>query len=182
MGMDKAFIKIDGIPMIQRVYEIFQQIFNEIIIVTNQKDRYSDFRAKVVTDLIRDCGVLGGLYTGLYHASNFYSFCAACDMPFLKIPLIRFLSDFTEGYDAIVPKTADGLQPLHAIYSKNCLKPIPTIIELGKYRLTDLYPLVNTKIVDESEFIHFDPQKESFFNINTPEDLNFIKEETKAYS
>lgn len=178
--MDKAFIEVDGIPMIRRIYHIFENIFKEIIIVTNQKELYSGFKAKIVSDLIAGRGVLGGLYTGLFFASHSHSFCVACDMPFLKEPLIRFFTRQVEGYDAIVPKTLDGLQPLHAIYSKNCLQPIKRIIKMGKYKIIDLYPLVKTKIIEEPEFIRFDLKKESFININTPEELNFLKSEKKA--
>ncbi len=175
MGRDKAFIKIDGVPIIQRIFNIFENIFNEIIIVTNQKDPYSGFKAKIVSDLIVNRGVLGGLYTGLFFSSHSYSFCVACDMPFLKESLIQFLIHQTNGYDVIVPKTEDGLQPLHAIYSKSCLQPIKNIIEMGKNKIIDLYPLVKTRIIDESEFIHLDLTRESFININTPGELNFLE-------
>ena len=180
MGRDKAFIEIDGIPIIQRIYDLFQKIFNEIIIVTNQKELYSDFRANIVSDLIENYGALGGLYTGLFYSSNPYSFCVACDMPFLKVSLIQFLVQRANGYDVIVPKTADGLQPLHAIYSKNCLPSIKHLIEIGKYKIIDFYSLVNTRIIEEPEFIHLDVTKESFININTPGELNFLKAKKKA--
>ena len=184
MGMDKAFIEIDGAPIIQRIYNIFEKLFNEIIIVTNQTESYSRFKAKIVNDLIINRGVLGGLYTGLFFSSNPYSFCVACDMPFLKESLIQFLIHQTRGYDVIVPRTEDGLQPLHAIYSKSCLEPIKKMIGMGKYKIIDIYPLVKTKIIEESEFINSDINlnlvRESFVNINTPGELNFLKERKKA--
>jgi molybdopterin-guanine dinucleotide biosynthesis protein A len=180
MGRDKAFIEIDGIPIIQRIYNIFEKIFNEIIIVTNQKDPYSGFQAKIVSDLVVDRGVLGGLYTGLFFSSHPYSFCVACDMPFLKESLIRFLMHHTDGYDVIVPKTKDGLQPLHAIYSRSCLQSIKKMIDMGKYKIIDIYPFVKTKIIEESEFINLDLTKESFININTPEELTLHKEKQNA--
>ncbi|MBM4338997.1 MAG: molybdenum cofactor guanylyltransferase [Deltaproteobacteria bacterium] len=180
MGRDKAFIEIDGTSIIQRIYDIFQKLFNEIIIVTHQKELYSCFQAKIVSDLILNYGALGGLYTGLFYSSNPYSFCVACDMPFLKESLIQFLAQRTNGYDVIVPRTLDGLQPLHAIYSKNCLGSIRKLIDMGKYKIIDFYPLVNTKIIEESEFIHLDVSKESFININTPSELQFLSEKKKA--
>ena len=184
MGRDKAFIEIDGIPIIQRIYNIFEKLFNEIIIVTNQKEFYSDFKAKIVSDLIINHGALGGLYTGLFFSSNPYSFCVACDMPFLKESMIHYLIKQANEYDVIVPRTEDGLQPLHAIYSKGCLEPIKKMIGMGKYKIIDFYPLVETKIIEESEFISLDINlklmRESFININTPEELNFLKDEKKA--
>jgi molybdopterin-guanine dinucleotide biosynthesis protein A len=81
-----------------------------------------------------------------------------------------------EDYDVVVPRTKDGLQPLHAIYSKQCLEPIKTIIDQRKHRIVDLYKMVRTKIIDEYEFISLDPKRESFININTPEELRRFKQ------
>ncbi len=180
MGMDKAFIQIDGIPIIQRIYDLLTQLFDDIIIVTNQTELYSGFQARIVSDLITNHGALGGLYTGLFYSLHPYSFCVACDMPFLRESIVRYLLHQVDGYDAIVPKTEDGLQPLHAIYSKNCLGPIKKLIDQGGYKIIDFYPLIKIKIVDESEFIHLDRTRESFINVNTPRELTLLQKRKNA--
>lgn len=96
-------------------------------------------------------------------------------MPYLKESVIQYLIEEIEDYDAVVPRTRDGLQPLHAIYSKNCLKPLRKIIDAGNRRVIDFYPMVRVKIVEEDEFSHLDPMKESFINVNTPEELLSLK-------
>ena len=171
MGENKAFIEIEGVPIIDRIHTLFGNLFQEVVIVTNQRDLFLDLEAKIYSDLIPHRGVLGGLYTGLFFSSFRYSFCVACDMPFLKEAVIQYLIKNIEDYDVIVPKTNDGLQPLHAIYSKNCLGPIKQIIEQEKYKITDLYPMVKVRIIEEKEWIDLDPMAESFININTPEEL-----------
>jgi molybdopterin-guanine dinucleotide biosynthesis protein A len=175
MGENKAFIEIEGTPIIQRIHGLFQRLFEEIIIVTDQKDLFSKLDVKIYSDLIPNRGALGGLYTGLSLSRFHYVFCVACDMPFLKEALIRFLMKGIEAYDVIVPKTRDGLQPLHAIYSKGCLEPIKKIIDENKYRIFDFYPLVRVKVIEEKEFSFLDPRNESFINVNTPEELDTIK-------
>ncbi len=175
MGENKAFIKIEGIPIIQRIHTLFEKLFKEIIIVTDQIERFSNINGKIYADLFPNKGVLGGIYTGLFFANFQYAFCAACDMPFLKESVIKFLMKEIEDYEVIVPKTKDGLQPLHAIYSKNCLEPIKKIINQNKYKILDLYPMVRVKIIMEKEFSNLDPINESFININTPEDLCLLK-------
>ncbi len=175
MGENKAFIQFEGIPIIKRIYDLFRGLFQEIIIVTNQKELFSDFDSKIFSDLIPDRGVLGGLYTGIFFSTFSYSFCVACDMPFIKKAVVQYLIENTEGYDAIVPRTSDGLQPLHAIYSKNCLDPIRKIMEKGNYKVIDFYDMVKVKIIEEDHFIFLDPFRESFINVNTPEELFFIK-------
>jgi molybdopterin-guanine dinucleotide biosynthesis protein A len=181
MGENKAFIKIEGVPIIRRIHGLFERIFNEIIIVANQKEEFATFGAKICSDLFPNRGVLGGLYTGLFFSSFEYSFCAACDMPFLKESVIRYLIERIDDYDVIVPKTNEGLEPLHAIYSKNCLDPIRKVIEEGKYKIFDFYPMVKTKIVEEYELIALDSTMESFINVNTPEELISIKRRKPSY-
>jgi molybdopterin-guanine dinucleotide biosynthesis protein A len=156
---------------------LFERLFDEIIIVTNQKELFSNLNAKIYSDIIPNQGVLGGLYTGLYFSSSPFSFCVACDMPFLKEFVIKYLINNIGDSDVVVPKTKDGLQPLHAIYSKNCLEPIKQVIEKGKYKIIDIYPMVKVKIVEERELFSLDPIRESFINVNTPEELLLIKKE-----
>jgi molybdopterin-guanine dinucleotide biosynthesis protein A len=176
MGENKAFIEIEGMPIIKRIYSLFEKIFEEVIIVTNEKELYRTFRARIYDDLFTHGGVIGGLYTGLFFSSLRYSFCVASDMPLLKESVIEYLIKNMEDYDVVVPRTKDGLQPLHAIYSKQCLEPIKTIIDQRKHRIVDLYKMVRTKIIDEYEFISLDPKRESFININTPEELRRFKQ------
>ena len=176
MGENKAFIEIEGVPIISRIHTLFKSLFNEIIIVTNQKEPFLSYDASIYSDLLPNRGVLGGLYTGLFFSSFLYSFCVACDMPFLKEPVIEYLIRNIDSFDVIVPKAEDGLQPLHAIYSKTCLEPIREIIKKGKYKIIDFYPMAKLKIVEEHEFRSLDPRAESFINVNTPEELLLIKE------
>jgi len=180
MGENKAFIEIEGVPIIHRIHSVFERLFDEIIIVTDQKEIFSGLNSKIYEDLIPNRGVLAGLYTGLFFSSFLFSFCVACDMPFLKEAVIKFLVENIEGYDAVVPKTKDGLQPLHAIYSKNCLEPVKKIIDEGRFRIIDLFSLVRVKIVEEQEFFSLDPMRESFINVNTPEELCLIKERKQS--
>ncbi len=176
MGKNKAFIEIAGTPIIQRIQTLFERLFDEIIIVTDQTELFSNLNAKIYADLIPNQGVLGGLYTGLFFSSFPFSFCAACDMPFLKDSVIKYLLKNIGDFDVVVPKTKDGLHPLHAIYSKNCLEPIKKIMGLRKYRIVDFYPMVKVKMINEEEFFSLDPMRESFINVNTPDELGQINQ------
>ena len=175
MGENKAFIDIEGVPIINRIHNLFKELFQEIIIVTNQKELFSNFESKIYSDLLPNKGALGGLYTGIFYSTFNYSFCVGCDMPFIKKSLVQYLLNHIVDDDVIVPRTKDGLQPLHAIYSKNCLEPIKKVIEQRKYKILDFYDMVKVKIIKEKDFISLDPLRESFINVNTPAELLSIK-------
>jgi len=171
MGRNKAFVQVDGIPIIERIYKVFKNLFQEIIIVTDQMDLFAHFDVRTYSDLLPHRGALGGLYTGLCFSSFQYSFCVGCDMPFLKETLIRFLIERLADEDVLVPRTADGLQPLHALYSKNCLGPIKELLDQGGFKIIDFYPKVKSRTIEEKDFLFLDPTKESFHNVNTPDEL-----------
>jgi molybdopterin-guanine dinucleotide biosynthesis protein A len=179
MGQNKAFIKIEGVPIINRTSALFKELFQEVIIVTNEKELFKNLDLKVYTDILPNKGALGGLYTGIYFSQFNYSFCVACDMPFINKSLVQYLAKKIEGEDVIVPRTKDGLQPLHALYSKNCLHPIKVAIDQGKYKIMDFYSMVKVRIVEEDEFISIDPSKGSFINVNTPDELITIVREKR---
>ena len=176
MGENKAFIEIEGISIIKRIQNVFEKLFQEILIVTDQKDSFHNLNPKIYSDILPDRGVLGGLYTGLHFSSYPYSFCVACDMPYIKESVIEYLIKNIQNYDVVVPKTNDGLQPLHAIYSKDCIKPIKKVMDQKKYKIIDFYPMVKVKIIDEIDFQYLDPMNTSFININTQEELIKLKE------
>jgi molybdopterin-guanine dinucleotide biosynthesis protein A len=179
MGENKAFIKIEGVPIVNRICTLFKELFQEVVIVANETESFMNLDSKVYGDIILNKGALGGLYTGIYYSMYKYSFCVACDMPFINKSLVEFLMKDIKDEDVIVPRTRDGLQPLHALYSKNCLRSMKEIIELGKYKILDFYSRVKVRVIEEENFIHLDPSRASFINVNTPEELISIRREKK---
>ncbi len=180
MGQNKALISINGTPIIDKIHALFKKLFKEVIIVSDQPKLFSNLNAKIFPDLIPGHGALGGLYTGLFFSSFPFCFSVACDMPFLKEPLIHFLLKDLNGFDIVVPRTEDGLQPLHAVYSRNCLAPIKRIMNAGNCKIIDFYRMVRVKIVDEYDFLSLDPMRQSFINVNTPEELNLAQKITQS--
>jgi molybdopterin-guanine dinucleotide biosynthesis protein A len=180
MGQDKALIQIEGIRLLDYVYGKCQELFKEIIIVTNQPQQFIDYQTPVVGDEIPGAGSLGGLYTGLKRASNDYSFCVACDMPFLKPELIAYLIEKRLHNDVVIPKTRAGFEPLHAIYSKRCIEPIKMLLERGEFQILKLLPEVQVHYCGEEEIKKIDPTLISFTNVNTKKDLFKIQKILKG--
>jgi len=174
MGMNKAFLKVGGERLIDRTARMFKQIFDEVILVTNSPLDYLDYDGIIATDIIKDKGALGGLYTGLFYASGEHAFISACDMPFLNKAFIMHMTECADGYDIVVPRSSDGLQPLHAVYSKRCLSPIKKLIESGNLKITGFYRGLKTLEITEVVIKSFDPEGKMFINVNTRGDLEQI--------
>jgi molybdopterin-guanine dinucleotide biosynthesis protein A len=171
MGQDKTRLYVDNVRFFDYIYSKCQELFSEIIIVTNTPLQFSGYQAHIVTDEIQGAGSLGGLYTGLQTASNDYSFCVACDMPFLQSEVITYLTELRLNYDVVIPNIFAYLEPLHAVYSKQCIKPIRKILEMGVFKLTKFLPEVRVRYVSERDIKKIDPNLTTFININTRKDL-----------
>ena len=170
-GQDKAHALLGGKPLVSRVFETLQTLFEDVLIVTNQPVRYEPFDVTVVSDIVQGAGSLGGLLTALVHAKAERCFVVACDMPFLNVAVIRRLLEKCRDHDVVVPVLRDELQPLHAIYSKRCIGHIQEQIENGNFRIFDFYPKVSTLRLGESVWEEVDPENRSFSNINTQQAL-----------
>lgn len=170
MGSNKAFLDVGGERLIDRTVRIYREIFTKIILVTNEPHLYLDQDVTIVTDLEKNKGPLMGIYTGLFWASSDPVFFAACDMPFLNADFIRYLIEQAAGFDIVVPETADGLQPLHAVYSQGCLAPIKALLARDRLKVTGFYKGMKVKIVSQAVVQGFDPEGRPFLNINTPDE------------
>ncbi len=170
MGKNKAFLEVQGQRIIDRTKNLFLELFEEVLLITNSPLEYLDLKLRILGDLYVGKGSLGGIFAGLFHASHSHAFVAACDMPFLNKSLIRHLMGLAPGYDIVIPQTADGLQPLHAIYSLKCLPFMEELLRQNNLKIIDFFPKVKKRIVPPEEILPFDPAFASFMNVNTPED------------
>ena len=171
-GKNKAFLSVGSQRILDRLYNTFLGLFDEVLLVTNDPIEYLSWDLRIVTDLFPIRSALTGIHAGLFHASAPNAFITACDTPFLKKELIGVLLEEVEPkWDVIMPVTEDGNQPLCAIYSKRCIKPIEHQLKNESPKIVKFFPKVKVKEIPENRLRSADPELISFFNINTPEDL-----------
>jgi molybdopterin-guanine dinucleotide biosynthesis protein A len=168
MGVDKAFLKVDGIPMIERVLRVFKVIFDKTIIVTNAPHLYVMYDVKVVTDAYDKRCPLTGIYSGLLNAADDYNFVVACDMPFLNADLISYMVGLAAGYDIVLPLRGGLPEPLHAMYHRGLLPLIKNRIERNARQIKGIFGESRVRYVTEEEIDRYDRGKRSFINLNTP--------------
>ncbi|WDP92324.1 MAG: molybdenum cofactor guanylyltransferase [Desulfobacter sp.] len=180
-GRNKAFIEINGKKIIDNTYGIFKALFQEIILVTNTPELYREWDFKIVSDIYQVRSSMTGLHAGLYHASFPFAFAVACDSPFLEPRLIEaVLSHITPETYVVVPQMPKGYEPLCAAYSKKCVKDLEDCLENETYRIVEIFDRGPTIRIPGSRLKSFDPGLRSFFNINTPGDLEKANDEQDA--
>jgi molybdenum cofactor guanylyltransferase len=169
MGVDKAFLTVAGIPMIEHVVRVLRAVTHQLIIVTNSPERYRAYDVKVVTDMLDQRGPLTGMYSGLVSSQSEYNVVVACDMPFLNASLLSYLIKLAPGYDAVVPTAGKLTEPLHAVYCKKLLPTIEERIREDERRIQGIFNHANVRYVPKEEIRRFDPERRSFINLNTPQ-------------
>lgn len=177
MGFDKAFLKIGGRTLVERQLSALKGRFRKIILVTNSPGEYkSGARVKVVPDLVRGMGPLGGLYTGLKNSGARYNFVTACDMPFLSPDLAAYMAgSLKEGFQAVVPFYRGQYEPLCALYSRDCIDKMIEALAAGELKLARLLSEFKVRKVLKKELLRFGDPDVLFRNINTPQDLRLLK-------
>jgi len=172
-GSNKAFAEINGTPLIKKVVNAMGAVFGELIIIANSPQDYSFLNIPVHEDMIKGFGPLGGIYTGLQKMPGQFGFFVACDMPFLNGNLIRYITDVTnDDLDAVVPRVDWKMEPLHALYSKNCIHAIKELIDAGECMISKFFQAIRVRFINEQEIRKYDPMLRSFFNINRPGELH----------
>ncbi len=179
MKREKAFLKINRILLLEHTINILKPLFKEIIIVTAKneiKEKFSDY--KIVKDEFCGCGPLAGIHVALKNSKFNEIMVFACDMPNLNPNLINSevekYRNLDKAVQAFVPKHIEGIEPLHAIYSKSVLNDIETNLLSGKYSVRSFYNKINIKYWEiDDKFVC------NFININSQEDLEIIKQKLK---
>jgi molybdopterin-guanine dinucleotide biosynthesis protein A len=174
MGEDKALKLFLGHPLIERVIERLSPIADEVIVTTNRPEDYSFLGLRLVPDLKPGRGALGGLHTALASATGDIVAVVACDMPFASSKLIEAATRLMvqEEADVVIAETAEGMEPLHAVYRRaTCVPAIEEAIAADKWRVISWFPRVKVRVLRPEEFRLLDPSGLCFWNLNTPEEF-----------
>ena len=172
-GQNKALLSVGDQSIISRQIDLFLELFEQVIVVSNHPRDFVFWDVSIVSDMYPLRSSLTGIQAGLFYSNNPRAFVSACDMPFLKNEMIEvLLQEFDPKVDIIVPLTTEGYQPLCAVYSRNCLPLIEKQLASGLLKISGLFSQMKVKTIPEKVLRSLDPGLISFFNINTQEDFN----------
>lgn len=170
MGRNKALLPFRGKPLIRHQIDLLSPMFSEILISANDPAPFAPFPFRVVPDVFAEPCPLSGIHALLQAATAPRVFVVACDLPFLHPGLVRKMLDVAGDFDVIVPETPDGLEPLHAIYSRACVPAIESAAADARWKVTAFYPgvWVDRLEVDGGDWLM--DGRSPFTNANTPDD------------
>ena len=168
--LDKWALNVGGQRIIDRQLAVLGGVAEHILVVSSDPHRFRSLGLRACADLIPGAGPLGGLYTALVRSPTKHTLVVACDLPFLAAAFLRYLAAQVGHADAAVPRTADGPQPLCAVYTQNCVGAVRAQIERGQHRMSALEEVIRVTHVGPAEIAAFDRDGKLFLNENTSED------------
>lgn len=177
MKTNKALLKFDEKTNIERMKDELKQVFDDIILVTNDPETYQFLNIKIVTDQYPGSGPLAGIHAGLEASDYEENLVVACDMPFVSAELAANLVKALKHHDAVVPVIGGRQHPLFAAYQTRISREAKERIESGELRMKHLLDSLNVRYLSEDDLLLYcDGNLERiFFNMNRPEEYEEAK-------
>jgi molybdopterin-guanine dinucleotide biosynthesis protein A len=171
MGTDKALVRLQGVPLIEHLLRRVAGLADETLITTNRPQEFAYLGLHTVADAEPGAGALHGLRTALRAARGETVLVLACDLPFVSRPLLEYMLGLAGEADLIVPRRGGEYEPLQAVYARRSLPAVEAALARGERRMISFFPALQVRSVEQAEIDRLDPGGLSFFNVNTPEDL-----------
>ncbi|HEY7099468.1 MAG TPA: molybdenum cofactor guanylyltransferase [Terriglobales bacterium] len=174
MGQDKAFLRLDGVTMLERTLVLLRSVAKHVWI-SGATSKFSSF-APVIEDVYPGHGPLGGIHAALRATATDLNLMVAVDLPLIDVRLLRYLVTTAEECDAVVTacEANGGIHPLCAVYRREFAELAERAIMLGQNKIDALFSQTRTRIVSEAELSESGFSAKMFLNLNSPNDLRSL--------
>lgn len=184
MGRVKGLLEIAGERMIVRTARTIEPLVADVTIV-GSPELYAGIDLRAICDQDVRAGErmesartpLVGVATAL-HATNLpWNLILACDLPYLTAEWVDWLlaRAVASRSQIVMPRSSAGLEPLAAVYRRECAAPVLASIERGVRKVTDALAELQMEQIAESEWREHDLRGEVLKNMNTPHDFEEAK-------
>lgn len=154
--------------IIQRLVDSCKTFAEEILIVSNQENKFGIQGTKELSDIHPHMGPLGGLHAGLSAAKYEQIFLTACDMPLLDTYLARQLLQQLEFYEASVPSCDGHFHPMFTAFRRTpALMVSDTLLRQGEGKMMLLLGKLHTCYWECSN-----EEEQAFYNMNYLDDYH----------
>lgn len=167
MGRQKATLKLDGTPLLDRAVDRIRPIATAVMLASGATPMQRD-GCVAVTDATGDRGPLGGIVAALEASPEARCAVVAVDMPDLDAELLGALAVRCHRVDAVVPLSERGFEPLHAVYSRSALRTLQDALDSGDLSAHRALMRLRVRYVNA---VALGAATEFARNLNTPDDV-----------
>jgi molybdenum cofactor guanylyltransferase len=174
MGTSKATLPFGAETMLQRVVRVLGTVVSPIVAVAAREQVLPELPKDVIVtrDEREARGPLEGLRAGLraLPASIAFAYVTSCDVPLLVPAFVTRMIELLGDHDIAVMEIDGFAHPLSAVYRRDTLPRVESLLAEDKLRPVFLFDAVRTRRVRPEEMISADPQLRTLRNLNTRED------------
>ena len=181
MGRDKALLDFGGVPLILRTARLLEPLVDKVIVV-GTPSRYKKLGLLAIADdaHVHDGpdrpgrGPLAGIAAALTATQSRWNLILACDLPYLSAEWLDWLLSraLRSSGEAVVPRTERGIEPLAAMYRRECGATITAALERGVRKVSDAIGELRPDFVYPREWSEIEPSELILKNMNAPGDYN----------
>jgi molybdenum cofactor guanylyltransferase len=179
MGRDKGLLDFGGVPLILHTARLIEPLVAEVTVVGSPR-RYAKLGMHVIADDVQaqsrssssGYGPLAGIATALVATRSPWNLILACDLPYLSAEWIDWLLSraLRSRGEAVVPRTEHGIEPLAAVYRRECGAQIAGALTRGVRKVSDAIEELRVDHVYPREWRRIDPHGLILKNMNAPGD------------
>jgi molybdopterin-guanine dinucleotide biosynthesis protein A len=179
MGRDKGLLDFGGVPLIVHTARLIEPLVAEVTVVGSPR-RYAKLGLHVIADDVQvksrqgrpGNGPLAGIATALGATRSQWNLILACDMPYLSAGWVDWLLSraLRSRGEAVIPRTERGIEPLAAVYRRECGTQIAAARARGVRKVSDAIEELRVEHVYPREWRRLDPRGLILKNMNAPGD------------
>jgi len=175
MGREKALLVVGDELLVLRVARRVGMAASPVMLATGTRGRLGDLGYPEVEDERPGAGPLSGLVAGLAASPTALLAAVAVDMPYASPAVLLLLSGLRRSEDAVVPTGPLGIEPLHAVYSRQALPALRDALSSGRLGLREALVGLRLREVAEEEWREADPTGRFLMNLNRVEDFSSLE-------
>ena len=172
MGRDKALLPWGETDLLGHALARLRRVTDDVRILCGPSPRYAERGVPLIVDRLAYAGPIAGIAAGLEECGRRPGLFLAVDLPLVPVTLLAHLAERGGSWDAVVPVSPRGPEPLCAVYAPSCLEPIRRRVAAGETRMTSFWPDVRVLELVPLELQAFGDPEGFFRNVNTPADLS----------
>lgn len=166
MNGNKALLPVSGVRLIEKITNMIENYFNEIIISSNSREIFDFLPYEVVIDEKSNQGPMMGILSCLKVSSNDVNFVIACDIPEINFSFIEKMMPYTDNFDIVVPISGENqFEPLFAFYNKNLISSMEKLLNQGVRKISELFQKCRTKYIPLEK-------NRWYYNLNSKKDYD----------
>ena len=174
MGVPKATLPFGPETMLQRVVRLLGTVVSPIVVVAANGQSLPALPdgVTVTRDEREARGPLEGLRAGLKALPDSVeaAYVTSCDVPLLVPAFVERMIALVGDHDIAVMEVDGFPHPLSAVYRRDTLPHVESLLANDRLRPVFLFDAVRTRRVQPAEMTAVDPELRTLRNVNTHED------------